>query len=231
MALFKKKDKAAKGAEAEEAASDAADKPAAEGAEGAEGEGEPKKKGLPIKLIVIGLVALLVLGGGGGAGAYFFVFKKKGGEEHAQLDEHGKPIAKGKAKEKGKKKEKGGGHGGGEGKEGEKGGGTLAEGPDGIYFYTLPSFQVNMQAADGRPTFMKLDVTFEITDEHIAEQINEEMPRVQDTLQTFLRELRPEDLAGSAGTFRLRQELARRINLMIAPAKVEAVLIQNMLIT
>ncbi len=228
MGLFKKKDKAAKGAEAEEAASEAADKPAAEGADGEGGEGEPKKKGLPIKLIAIGLAALLVLGGGGGGAAYFFVFKKKGGEEHAQLDSHGKPI-KAKAKDKGKKKEKGG-HGA-EGKEGEGGGGALKEGPDGIYFYTLPAFTVNMQADDGRPTFLKLDVTFEISDEHIAEEIDAQMPRVQDTLQTFLRELRPEDLAGSAGTFRLRQELARRINLMIAPAKVDAVLLGDMLIT
>ena len=57
------------------------------------------------------------------------------------------------------------------------------------------------------------------------------MPRVEDMLQTFLRELRPEDLSGSQGTFRLRQEIQRRVNLMIAPAKVNTVLFGDVLIT
>jgi len=225
MALFKKKDKAKKGAEAPEAEAPAADKPAADksdGAEGAEGEeGAPKKKGLPIKLIVIGLAAVLVLGGGG-AGGYFMFLKPKPTPEEA--------AAAAKAEEKKKKEKKK--EGDEKGKEGEPGSaGALKEGPDGIYFYTLPTFQVNMQGEDGRPTFMKLEVIFEIEDEEIATTIDEQMPRVQDTLQTFLRELRPEDLSGSQGTFRLRQELQRRINLMIAPAKVDKVLLGDMLIT
>ena len=56
------------------------------------------------------------------------------------------------------------------------------------------------------------------------------MPRLQDMFQTFLRELRPEDLAGSEGTYQLRTELLRRVNLVIAPSKVNAVLIEEMLI-
>jgi flagellar FliL protein len=48
--------------------------------------------------------------------------------------------------------------------------------------------------------------------------------------QTFLRELRPEDLSGSAGSYQLRMEIQRRVNLVIAPAKVNSVLIQEMLI-
>ena len=97
-------------------------------------------------------------------------------------------------------------------------------------FYTLPDVVVNMQTADGRPTFLKLKLTFELPDEHVAETIGPNMPRLQDMFQTFLRELRPEDLSGSQGSFRLRQELQRRVNLVIAPAKVNAVLIEEMLI-
>jgi flagellar FliL protein len=48
--------------------------------------------------------------------------------------------------------------------------------------------------------------------------------------QTFLRELRPEDLSGSQGSYQLRMEILRRVNMVIAPAKVNAVLIQEMLI-
>ena len=49
--------------------------------------------------------------------------------------------------------------------------------------------------------------------------------------QGFLRELRPEDLSGSAGSYQLRMEILRRVNLVIAPAKINAVLIQEMLIS
>jgi flagellar FliL protein len=48
--------------------------------------------------------------------------------------------------------------------------------------------------------------------------------------QTFLRELRPEDLAGSQGSYQLRAEILRRANLVASPAKVNAVLIEEMLI-
>jgi len=225
--MFKKKDKAKKGKEAEEASADApAETPAAEGGDGAEGaEGESsKKKGLPIKLIAIALAGLLVVGGGGGGAAWFFLLKPKAGDAaHAEKDAHGKE------KKKDKKKEKGG-HGEA-GKDGEKTAGTLKEGPDGVFFYTLPPLMVNMQASDGRPTFLKLEVILELSDEHLAEEIDPAMPRVEDMLQTFLRELRPEDLSGSQGTFRLRQEIQRRVNLMIAPAKVNTVLFGDVLIT
>ena len=49
--------------------------------------------------------------------------------------------------------------------------------------------------------------------------------------QSFLRELRPEDLAGSQGSYELRTEIQRRVNLVIAPAKINSVLIEEMLIT
>ena len=49
-------------------------------------------------------------------------------------------------------------------------------------------------------------------------------------VQGFLRELRPEDLAGSAGSFQLRAEILRRVNLIAAPGKVDAVLIEEMLV-
>jgi flagellar protein FliL len=180
---------------------------APEVAEGEEGEGAPGKKKLPLKMIII-------------AG-----LKPK--PEAAAEGEHGKG-AHGK-EEKGKKKEKGG-HG--KEKEGEKkeGGPVITEGPDGIKFVTIPNVVVNMQTADGRPTFLKLKLTFEIHDEEAVELLEPNMPRLQDMFQTFLRELRPEDLQGSQGSYQLRTEIQRRVNLVIAPSKVNAVLIEEMLI-
>jgi flagellar FliL protein len=107
---------------------------------------------------------------------------------------------------------------------------VIKEGPDGVVFYTLPDIVVNMQAADGRSTFLKLKLTFELPDEETAENLTPNLPRLQDMFQTFLRELRPEDLNGSQGSYQLRAELLRRVNLVAAPSKVNAVLIEEMLI-
>lgn len=217
--MFKKKDKAKMGAEADESAVAVVNAGSDADGEGADGDA-PKKKGLPIKLIAIGLAAVLVLGGGGGGAAWYFLLKPKAGDAQAGAkDAHGK--------EKKKEKKKDAKHG----EDGAKTAGILKEGPDGVYFYTLPPLMVNMQGSDGRPTFLKLEVILELADEHLAEEIDPSMPRVEDMLQTFLRELRPEDLSGSQGTFRLRQEIQRRVNLMIAPAKVNTVLFGDILIT
>ncbi|HZZ87874.1 MAG TPA: flagellar basal body-associated FliL family protein [Caulobacteraceae bacterium] len=200
------KDKSKGKKEAEEAdASDDAE--AVEGEEGAEGG----KKKLPLKMLIIaGAAAFVVLGGGGGA-AFFLLAPKHPPE---------KPAHKLPAKPKGEKKD---------GKA-DPNAPQVQDGPDGVVFYTPPDIVVNMQTPDGKPTFLKLKVTFELPDHDTADTLDADMPRLQDVFQTFLRELRPEDLAGSEGTLRLRTELQRRVNLVIAPSKVGAVLIEEMLV-
>lgn len=211
--------------EAEEPAKSEA---AAEGADGeGEGEAKPKKK-LPLKLIIIGAVALLLVGGGGGGAAWFFLLKPK--PTQVAEGEAGAPAPKGKEKPK-KEKESGHGGEGGEGAAADGEAGQIREGPDGVVFYTLPDLITNIQTTDGRPNLLKLKVTFELGAEEDADVLNEEMPRLQDILQTFLRELRPDDLTGSQGGYRLKQEIQRRVNLVIAPSKVNAVLIEEMLQT
>ncbi|WP_297513464.1 flagellar basal body-associated protein FliL [uncultured Caulobacter sp.] len=196
--------------------------PAPEGEEGAEGEAPAKKK--PPILIIAIAAGVLVLGGGGATA--FFLLKPK---PAAEAGEHGKEK---KEKKKEKKEEKGG-EKKGEGKDAAAGGAgvpTIKEGPDGVVFYTLPDIVVNMQTADGKSTFLKLKLTFELPDQDTADALTPNLPRLQDMFQTFLRELRPEDLNGSQGTYQLRVELLRRVNLVAAPAKVNAVLIEEMLI-
>ena len=196
------------------------DAPAPEGEEGAvEGEAPAKKK--PPMMIIIAAAAAVVLVGGG---VTTFLLLKPKPEASAEKG-HEKP----KKKEK-KKEEKGGHGGGGEGAAPAAGAPVIKEGPDGVVFYTLPDIVVNMQAADGRSTFLKLKLTFELPDEETGEALTENLPRLQSMFQTFLRELRPEDLNGSQGTFQLQAELMRRVNLVAAPAKVNAVLIEEMLI-
>jgi flagellar FliL protein len=207
-----KKEKAPKGGADAPEAVDGAD-----AVDGAEGAGGGAKKKLPLKLIAIAAGAVLLLGGGGGA-AYFLFLKPKpaeaGAEQHAKAE-----------KPKKKKEEKA------EGGAADPNGPTMKDGPDGVIFYTLPEMVVNMQTADGRPTFLKLKLTLELPDEAVAEELTPNMPRMQDMFQTFLRELRPEDLSGSQGSYQLRMELLRRVSLVSAPAKVNAVLIEEMLIS
>jgi flagellar FliL protein len=195
-------------------------------AHGHEVDGEPTKKKLPLLFIIAPVAALVVLGGG--AGAFFMLQPKPAAAEEG---EHGAE----KAEEHGKKKEeKKGGHG--EKKEGEGEGaadpslGVIAEGPDGVTFYTLPDMIVNIQSPDGKPTFLQLKLTLEMHDAELATTLQGEAPRMQDMFQGFLRELRPEDLAGSAGSYQLRAEILRRVNLIAAPGKVDAVLIEKMLV-
>ena len=209
----KGKDKADK---AEAAAEDEKDLPA-EAGEGAEGEGEGEggeggaKKKLPLKMILIaGAAAFVILGGGGGA-AFFFLAPKGPPPKAA----HKLPKAK-----KGDKKD---------GKA-DPNAPQVEDGPDGVVFYTPPDIVVNMQTPDGKPTFLKLKLTFELPDHATADDLDPQMPRLNDMFQTFLRELRPEDLSGSQGTYQLRMELQRRVNLVIAPSKVNSVLIEEMLI-
>lgn len=204
------------------AAGDDANLPAVSDAptpEGEEGEA-PKKKKLPLLFIIIP-AALVVLGGGGGA-AFFLMQPKPAAAEDGG---HGAEKKGGHAK----KDEKKGGHGGGEAPA-DPSLGVIGEGPDGVTFFTLPDMVVNIQSPDGRPTFLKLKLTLETKDVAVAEQLQAEMPRMQDMFQGFLRELRPEDLAGSAGSFQLRAEILRRVNLIAAPGKVDAVLIEEMLV-
>ncbi|WP_414642067.1 flagellar basal body-associated FliL family protein [Brevundimonas sp.] len=185
-----------------------------------ETDAPPAKKKLPLLFIVVP-AALVVLGGGGGAA--FFLMQPKA---EAAEGEHAAEKAGGHAKA-GKK---GGGHGAAAGGEANPALGVISEGPDGVTFYTLPDMVVNIQAADGRPTFLKLKLTLEMKDPALAEHLQAEMPRMQDMFQSFLRELRPEDLAGSAGSFQLRAEILRRVNLIAAPGKIDAVLIEEMLV-
>lgn len=195
--------------------------PAPEGEEGAaEGEAPAKKK--PPIVLIAAVAGVLVLGGGGAA-AFLLMKPKPAAEGEAG---HGEEK---KEKKKEKKKEGEGGEGA-KTAEGGAGAPVVKEGPDGVVFYTLPDIVVNMQSADGKSTFLKLKLTFELPDEETADELTPNLPRLTDMFQTFLRELRPEDLAGSQGSYQLRAELLRRVNLVAAPSKVNAVLIEEMLI-
>jgi flagellar FliL protein len=99
-------------------------------------------------------------------------------------------------------------------------------------FFDLPEITVNLAAAPGqeRPAFLKLKLALEVEDQKMIADIQPLMPRIVDNFQIFLRELRPTDLEGSAGLYRLKEELVRRVNASVYPARIEAILFKDVLV-
>jgi flagellar protein FliL len=98
-------------------------------------------------------------------------------------------------------------------------------------FVEVPEVLVNLSTTAGdRTQYLKVKVVLEIPDAALSPQIESTMPRVMDAFQTYLRELRPTDLDGSAGLYRLKEELTRRINSAIAPSRITAVLFKEIVV-
>ncbi len=100
-----------------------------------------------------------------------------------------------------------------------------------VVFLDMPDVLVNLSGSTSDHTqYLKIKVTLELPDHAMEAQISPMMPRLMDTFQTYLRELRPTDLDGSAGLYRLKEELTRRVNAAIAPSKVNAVLFKEIVV-
>ncbi|NLH81552.1 MAG: flagellar basal body-associated protein FliL [Phyllobacteriaceae bacterium] len=105
-----------------------------------------------------------------------------------------------------------------------------AEAAKTVMYVDLPDMTVNLSAVDGRPAFLKVKVALEVSNKETVDRITPVLPRVLDAFQVYLRELRASDLDGSAGLYRVKEELQRRINTAIAPAHVDAVLFKEILV-
>lgn len=167
-------------------------------------DGTKGKKGLILIIILV-----LLLAGGGGA-AFFLM---SGGDEEKATEE----VA--------------------EGEEGE----TLAESAENVaaaakgeqlpVYYDVPEFLVDLNSSDRRKSsFLKMKVSIELASQEDVKLLETYMPRVRDNFITYLRELRASDLSGSAGLYRLREELLLRINQAIAPAKVNNILFKEIIV-
>ncbi|MCU4180580.1 flagellar basal body-associated protein FliL [Bosea sp. BH3] len=99
-------------------------------------------------------------------------------------------------------------------------------------FIEMKDMTIGMAASgqQERAPLMKIKVVLEVSDPKISEDVKPLLPRVEDAFQVFMRELRPSDLEGSAGMYRLKEELLRRVNLTVYPAKVDAVLFKELLV-
>lgn len=98
------------------------------------------------------------------------------------------------------------------------------------YYYDLPVMILNLSSTESGTHYVKLAVALEFPDEKMLKLIEPNMPRVLDAFQTYMRELRVTDLQGSAGLYRLKEELQRRINIAVYPARVDDVLFKNVIV-
>lgn len=180
-----------------------------------EGDGDSPQKGKKLLLIII---VLLVLLGGAGAGLYFSGMADEllgggstGSEEEVAADEPAAEAAHGAAS----------GEHGAPGKPGE-----------GPVFYPLPEFIINLNTTgtNAGTSFMKITVVLELSSEEVQKKVVALEPRIIDDFNTYLRELRASDLAGSAGIYRLREELILRMNKMLHPDQVNDVLFKEILV-
>lgn len=78
-----------------------------------------------------------------------------------------------------------------------------------------------------RPRLLKIKISLEVADAKIIPIVQPLMPRVEDVFQTYLRELRPADVRGTAGLLFLKEELLRRVNMAVAPGKIDAILFKE----
>ncbi|MFM9975894.1 MAG: flagellar basal body-associated FliL family protein [Beijerinckiaceae bacterium] len=162
-----------------------------------------KKSKLPSKkVMMIGAAALvLMLGGGGG---YWFFAKGKSSSDKMMAAAPGDSKA------------------------------SVAGGPKKpSAFLDLPEMTVNLAAGGGqsdRQQFLRMKIALEVGEQKIITDIQPMMPRIVDTFQVFMRELRPQDLEGSAGVYRLKEEMIRRVNVAVYPSRVEAVLFKELMV-
>lgn len=174
---------------------------AAPPAEGGEAKAAPKSKK---KLIIMAAAGVVLLGALGGGGYYWFVVRK-----------HQQEAAAAAAA---------GGHGEEQAPVNKK-----------TAYVDLKDMMVNLsgqstQQTMERPRFLKLKISLEVSDPKVVAEVQPLLPRIEDTFQVYTRELRASDLEGSAGVYRLKEELLRRVNVAIYPSKVDAVLFKEILI-
>jgi flagellar FliL protein len=80
------------------------------------------------------------------------------------------------------------------------------------------------------PSFAKIDIAIEAKGTYNIEAVKSNQTRIVDILYQYVRGLRPDDLRGSMGLYRLRKEIALRINTSIAPSEIEAVLFKDLIV-
>ena len=104
-----------------------------------------------------------------------------------------------------------------------------SHGEEDATYIEAPAMVVNLRGADGTARFLKVRFTLVPVSAAKVEEIKARLPLIVDSFQPFLRELRPEDLAGSAAVFRVKEEMLVRANAALGPGEIKDILIQDLI--
>ncbi|KKB10541.1 hypothetical protein VE25_17555 [Devosia geojensis] len=107
-------------------------------------------------------------------------------------------------------------------------GGVIA--PVETFIFNLPTMTVNLNDEGEGQSFLRVTVALEVANEQMMLDIQPRLAKVIDAFQVYLRELRKSDLEGSAGVYRMKEELLRRVNVAIYPSRAESVLFKELLV-
>jgi len=97
-------------------------------------------------------------------------------------------------------------------------------------YVAMPEIIANLDTGGRTESFVKLKAKLELAGAADVKPLEAAMPRVMDLFQTYLRDMHPEDLRGSEGTYRLREQLIARANIAAAPAHIVDVLFTELLV-
>jgi flagellar FliL protein len=107
---------------------------------------------------------------------------------------------------------------------------AAADDPAGIVFVDLPDLLINLNSGGPRLRFLKIAAALEVGSEEQAVVVRRFVPRILDSFHMYLRAIRPEELQGSEGVYRIKEELLLRTNDAIRPAQVRNVLVRELLV-
>ncbi|AIL64688.1 Flagellar FliL protein [Rickettsiales bacterium Ac37b] len=97
-------------------------------------------------------------------------------------------------------------------------------------FYKLDDIIVNLNTSDAQSRFLKIGITLQLNNKETVVKLDNSLPIIKDLIQSYLRELRPQDLNGSAGLYRIKDELLLRLNEIMLPNKIVDVLFRDILV-
>lgn len=173
------------------------------GEENTGAEGEAKAGGKKKKLIII-IAVMLLLALAGGGGAWFML---GGGHDKDKAEDGAPPKAETATAEDAAE-------------EGEEGGEPA--------LVDVPAMIINLRTASGETKYLKLRFMLEARKKEQVEPLKAKLPAILDAFQPFLRELRPEDLAGAAAVYRIKEEMLVRATSAVGPGIIKDVLIQDL---
>ena len=98
-------------------------------------------------------------------------------------------------------------------------------------YYVIPEVMVNLSnRGNQKPIYFKLNITLELGSQLDVSHAEKMLPRIVDSMQFYLREMRLEELQGSMGTYRLKEEILGRLSKILAPAQVVDVLLKDIVV-